>query len=501
MSKYEGTGDPQKYLDRFYAKADLYDLSDAAHCKIFRTTLTKQALSWFNQLIGGTITIFEQFTQQGEPLCDCVKHFVEGVHEVPHINHELFKKSIAGKPPETLKELLQRVEKYIYIEEAMRLPTLEKRKQLDEKRPEGRNEERHHSPPNSYTRFALIQPPHPLRESSKRAKSDKYFCFHQNRGHTTEDYFYLKQEIERLIRKGYLIEFRHDRGGRENLPMAGVIVVISGGPGSGDSSNGRRALLRAASRELAFGEFDLEGRREQHNDALVISATLSNFWVKKILVDNRSSADIILYDAFLKLRIDNAQLSLMNTPLTEFGGEVVETLGEVALPFSLGSYPKRVTKMVKFLVVNTSLTYNMILERPSLNLFRAIASIYHMKLKFYISEGISEAIGDQRMARECYVNTLRKISTNLKRQEGGDDLPKKGKRKLVNSIDGDLKDRNKKPENMKLKVIEKLKIVELIHGNPPKTIKIGTGLDPEVKKHLSTFLRYNIDDLLGVWRN
>ncbi|KAI3450366.1 hypothetical protein Pfo_007031 [Paulownia fortunei] len=324
LSEYDGTEDPQEHLDRFFAKADLYDLSDAAYCKIFRTTLTKRALSWFNQLPGGTITSFEQLIQcflHQEPLRDYVKHFVEGVHEVPHINHELlagiiqqnlrqgrFKDSIARKPHVTIKEFLK--------------------------------EERRPPPPNTYTWFAplnvrlsevlmvaeqhgLIQPPRPLRESSRRAKSDKYCHFHRDRGHTTKECYLTKfilkannncrdqrqrnaprqQKIHREHSRGNNQE-QHNREREENLPTAGVIAVISWGPGNGDSSNARRALLHAASgvnshnsssypseqvyqlqtftEQLTFGESDLEGRREQHNDALVISATFSNFWVKKI---------------------------------------------------------------------------------------------------------------------------------------------------------------------------------------------------------------------------
>ncbi|KAI3470508.1 hypothetical protein Pfo_027171 [Paulownia fortunei] len=287
----------------------------------------------------------------------------------------------------------------------------------------------------------LIQPPRPLRESSRRVKSDKYCRFHRDRGHTTKEYFHLKQEIERLIHKGYLTEFvekvnsnRRDQR-RHNAPR------------HGDSSNARRVLLRAASgvnshnpssypseqvyqlqtsiEQLTFGESDLEGRQEQHNDAL-------------ILVDSGSSADIIFYDAFLKIDIDNAQLSPVNTPLTGFRGEMVEALGEVVIPFSLGSYPRRITKMVKFLVVNAPSTYNMILGRPSLNIFHAVASTYHMKLKFPTHKGI------------------------------------------VNSVDGELQEKNKKPDDMKLKAIEELKIIR-------------TGLAPEVDEHLSTFLRHNVD--------
>ncbi|KAL0393113.1 UNVERIFIED_CONTAM: hypothetical protein Sradi_2534100 [Sesamum radiatum] len=149
----------------------------------------------------------------------------------------------------------------------------------------------------------------------------------------------------------------HSRGYRRDF----------GGPAGGDSANARKALVRAARRnnwqtpnqihninsdkqgEIAFGEQDLDPMRNQNNDALVISATLSNFWVKKVLVDSGSSADIIFYDAYVQLGVDNAQLRKVNTPLTGFSGEMIEPLGEVTLPLSLGSYPKRSTKMVKFL--------------------------------------------------------------------------------------------------------------------------------------------------------
>ncbi|KAK4394079.1 hypothetical protein Sango_1878700 [Sesamum angolense] len=64
LSKYDGTGDPQEHLDKFYAKIDWYDLSDTAYCKVFRTTLSKRALAWFKQLPAGTISSLEQLIQR-----------------------------------------------------------------------------------------------------------------------------------------------------------------------------------------------------------------------------------------------------------------------------------------------------------------------------------------------------------------------------------------------------------------------------------------------------
>ncbi|KAL0286057.1 UNVERIFIED_CONTAM: hypothetical protein Sangu_2751800 [Sesamum angustifolium] len=283
-----------------------------------------------------------------------------------------------------------------------------------------------------------------MKDNPKRVKSEKYCRFHRDRGHTTEECHHLMNEIEKLIQRGYLKEYINQGPSRQpqdstssqtrntdNLPTAGVIAVISGGPAGGDSVNARKALVRATrgshwqasiqvynvnsekQEEISFNSQDMDPMRNQNNDALVISATLANFLVKKILVDSGSSADIIFYDAYVQLGIENAQLQKANTPLTGFSGEMIEPLGEVILPLSLGSLPKRSTKIVKFLVVKAPSAYNIILGRPSLNLFRAIASTFHMKLKFPTSVGVGEAVGDELMARVCYVNTLKKSRKKL----------------------------------------------------------------------------------------
>ncbi|KAL0404446.1 UNVERIFIED_CONTAM: hypothetical protein Sradi_2085400 [Sesamum radiatum] len=106
---------------------------------------------------------------------------------------------------------------------------------------------------------------------------------------------------------------------------------------------------------------------------------------------------------------------------------MIELLGEVTLPLSLGSYPKRSTKMVKFLVVKAPSAYKIILGRSSSNIFRVIASMYHMKLKFPTPDGEGEETGDERVARECYANTLKTSREKL----GEPPTNEKGKMKLT----------------------------------------------------------------------
>ncbi|KAL0368520.1 UNVERIFIED_CONTAM: Transposon Ty3-G Gag-Pol polyprotein [Sesamum calycinum] len=101
--------------------------------------------------------------------------------------------------------------------------------------------------------------------------------------------------------------------------------------------------------DIVFGSQDLERNVVASNDLVVISATIANFWVKKVLVDSGSSADIIFHKAFSQMGINNAELTRINTPPTSFSRNIVEPIGKVTLPISLGSYEAS-TKMIKFLV-------------------------------------------------------------------------------------------------------------------------------------------------------
>ncbi|KAL0401667.1 UNVERIFIED_CONTAM: Transposon Ty3-G Gag-Pol polyprotein [Sesamum latifolium] len=132
---------------------------------------------------------------------------------------------------------------------------------------------------------------------------------------------------------------------KENLPTTGIIGVISGGPASGDSMRARKAVVREAinatneanhvafseivatqyenpKSEITFSDQDLEGHLPANNDAIVISVTVSNFWVKKILIDSGSSTYILFHGAFAQ--IDTNKLTPVNTPLTSFSGDIVK---------------------------------------------------------------------------------------------------------------------------------------------------------------------------------
>ena len=57
-------------------------------------------------------------------------------------------------------------------------------------------------------------------------------------------------------------------------------------------------------------------------------------------------------------------------------------------------------------MVDCSSTYNGILERPTLNLWKAATLTYHLMIKFPTEYEVGELREDQVAARECYIAML-----------------------------------------------------------------------------------------------
>ena len=151
----------------------------------------------------------------------------------------------------------------------------------------------------------------------------------------------------------------------------------------------------------------MEGCQHPHDDPLVIKAIVANKMIHGVLVDNGSSADIIFGSAFDKIGIGREKLELVNACLRGFSGERVLPLGSVQLVLTLGDPPCQATTTVRFLIVKAPSAYNILLGRPSLNARRLVPSAYHMVIKFPIANGVGMVRGNQRIARECYSESMK----------------------------------------------------------------------------------------------
>ncbi|XP_075633548.1 uncharacterized protein LOC142606014 [Castanea sativa] len=145
---------------------------------------------------------------------------------------------------------------------------------------------------------------------------------------------------------------------------------------------------------MSFKEEDARGVKQPHNDPLVIMLTIEGFNTKRILVDNGISADIIYLTAFQQLKLDPGRLRPFDSPLISFSGDKVYPKGIVTLTITVGTYPRQLTRQLDFLVVDYPSSYNVIIERPTLNQWKLATSTYCLKVKFPIENGVGEIKGD-----------------------------------------------------------------------------------------------------------
>ncbi|PIN07760.1 hypothetical protein CDL12_19678 [Handroanthus impetiginosus] len=236
IPKYHGTTDPALHLRRFQTVALLYQYSDKLKCRVFANTFGEDAQLWFNQLPPRCIHSFSQFrdlfmhqfnsskrfrkisftlynVRQGddELLRDYVRRFTAVVLEVPGAHKEVlvnsfvngltkgpFFATLVTDPVEDYDELLARAEKFINLEEAVKI------KRADREKMKGKKEEMDRFTPLKVPRSQvlmeigatnLLKRPFRASQGPTKPKSDKFCQFHNDYGHDTDECAHLRNEI------------------------------------------------------------------------------------------------------------------------------------------------------------------------------------------------------------------------------------------------------------------------------------------------------------------
>jgi len=159
---------------------------------------------------------------------------------------------------------------------------------------------------------------------------------------------------------------------------------------------------------LYFTKADLVGVVHHNNDLVVIFVVMVGRKVHWVLIDQESSADVMFWSTFVNLRLSPDQLRLHDGCLVGFAGDRVEVRGYVNLRTTFSDEDAARTVVVRYIVVNTPSTYNLLLGRPSLNKLGAVASTKHMKMKLPSLEGKVITIkSNQKAVRKCYESILK----------------------------------------------------------------------------------------------
>ncbi|XP_030923427.1 uncharacterized protein LOC115950362 [Quercus lobata] len=136
---------------------------------------------------------------------------------------------------------------------------------------------------------------------------------------------------------------------------------------------------------ISFDEEDLEGMIQPHDDALVVTARINEFLVKRVMIDQGSGADVMYPDLFEGLELKSQDLMKYDTLLVLFDGRVVIPEGQISL--SVDMEGREV--MVTFIVVRSFSPYTAILGRPWIHAMKAVLSTLHVKVKFTTEYGVA----------------------------------------------------------------------------------------------------------------
>ncbi|XP_072088602.1 uncharacterized protein [Arachis hypogaea] len=348
LTPYDGLGDPKKFLKNFRSIMIVNGVSDTVLCHCFPNYLDGPALDWLCALPAGSISRFQQLAKLFE------EHFTGSViylHDSDYLN------TIKQGQNESLKDYMTRFTKV-----AISIPDLHPEVHLHAiksgLRP-GKFQEiiafntKREDIIKEILNSKLIKPPRKAGtyQDTKNVDKSKYCAFHQKHGHTTDDCVIAKDLLERLAWQGHLDKYIGSHIQKRSTPSRnkdlseqqhrekekltannyekprGVINYISGGYASGDYNSSIQNL----------------------DDPVVITLQLGDLLVKKVLLDPGSSADVLFYSTFQKMKLSNNILQSTEGDLVGFSGKRVPIIGSVWLQTTLGENPLSKTCDIQYL--------------------------------------------------------------------------------------------------------------------------------------------------------
>ncbi|XP_028116466.1 uncharacterized protein LOC114314209 [Camellia sinensis] len=332
--------------------------------------------------------------------------------------------------------------------------------------------------------------------------------YHREKGHKKQNYRALKQHLEDLVTAGHLqqwinVDKTREKQGLDQAPpeenhAPRLVINVIHGMTDPERENTIRGEIQRATHiqqvmsvgpppkkskteakpsrfNVVFTEKDLERIQYPHTDALIVTVGVANkFDVKRVLIDQGSAADIMYYELFKKLGLNEQHLPPATSPLVGFNSQTEWSLGRI----TLSVIAKSKVVFVDFLVVNTPSPYNAILGRTWIHQMEAVPSTYHQLVRFPTKYGVEEIRGDQMAAKHCFIAAMKtkQVCDQVQMVEVPD-------QPVLEDVGGVPTE----------KMVEDLETVLVEEGNPDKFFLLGTSLIVGEKEQLLALLCKNIE--------
>nr|GFB10534.1 reverse transcriptase domain-containing protein [Tanacetum cinerariifolium] len=241
----------------------------------------------------------------------------------------------------------------------------------------------------------------------EKRNSNKFYDFHNDKGHSTDECMQLKKQIEELVRAGKLSHLiKEMKQGRKQTKIGRKEVADKDKPTTIYMVRSWQRTVKQKITQSFEQEKEITFPPLTTNDGtdgpLVIEAEMGRHTIHRMYIDGGSSMEILYEHCFNRLRPEiKSQMVPATTSLTGFSGETTWPLGQLRLLMTIGDITHSTKAWMNFMIVKSLSLYNGIIGRPRLKAIQAVPTMVHGMLKFPTEEGIVTIRSSLLIHAEC----------------------------------------------------------------------------------------------------
>ncbi|GJW42406.1 reverse transcriptase domain-containing protein [Tanacetum coccineum] len=179
--------------------------------------------------------------------------------------------------------------------------------------------------------------PPPLIETPEKQNLNKFYDYHGDIGHNTNDCYQLKKKIEEVVALGkvaHLVKDIHQNNQRDGNPGRNSVKVINMIRHEGNRKRSFEERRSGVMNELTFSAIP---QSQLTDEPIILKGIVEGNQVRRILVDGGSSSKIMYEHCFRNLGVNiRSRLRRCRIPMIGFSGETYHPLGLIDLRVTLG---------------------------------------------------------------------------------------------------------------------------------------------------------------------
>ncbi|GJS77894.1 reverse transcriptase domain-containing protein [Tanacetum coccineum] len=208
----------------------------------------------------------------------------------------------------------------------------------------------------------------------EKRNASKFYEFHGEVGHTTDECMHLKRQIKEMLKAG---------------KVSHLIKELK-------QSNGKNQA------EASVISFPPLGEEDRTKGPMIIEVEMGGHFVYRMYVDGGSSLKILYEHCFNRFSLEvRSQMVPASTPLIGFSGEILWPLEQILLLVKIGDEEHSTSAWINSMVLRSPSPYNEIIGRPGVRRIQTVPSTTYGMLKFLVTGGMVILRSSRIISLEC----------------------------------------------------------------------------------------------------